>query len=299
MAKFNDYLKATLMIVLLLYLIPFVLKRFKQDWLDSLEPRNLVGCLAIHQPLYATDWYSQELERFFKDAEIKAILLNIDCPGGAAGASQALALRIEQLKKEYPKPVVAYSENICTSGAYEVAIAADYIVTTGSCTVGSIGSKLCTQFKIKQLLEQYNIKTHNISSGAYKDALDPCVDLTLQQKTMLQELSDDAYEQFIGDVAKKRHLSLQTADSWANGRVFTGSVALKLKLVDALGNQTTALDYIKQSILHADWPIVLVTTKRPSRWLQWLYGADDDDGQLDCNAWQSFFTALVRALQNI
>lgn len=298
MSKLSDYLKSFFLIIVLLQITPPMLRNIKQQWTENLESKNLVGLIYINQPIYSSGQYSKQLQRHFKDPEIKAILLKIDCPGGASGASQALALEILQLKKEYPKPIVAYSENMCASGAYYAAAMTDYIVTTGSCTVGSIGSKMCTQFKLKQLLQNYKIDTLSISSGSCKDALDPFTDTTDEQKSMLQQLADDSYNQFAADISKQRHLPLQNKDSWANGKLFSGNEALKIKLIDAVGNQTTAIEYIKQNILHSDREISFVKTAQLSTWQKLFSHPDEEnDEDLQCNASESFWTGLIRAIK--
>lgn len=298
MAKLTEYIKTFFMILILLQFAPPLIKNIKQQWVDNLEPKNHVGLITFNQPIYSASPYIKQLQKYFKDPEIKAILLKIDSPGGVTGASQAIALEILQLKKEYPKPIVAYSENLCSSGAYYVAAMTDYIVTTGSCLVGSIGVKMCTQFKLKQLLHDYKIETVSISSGNCKNVLDPFSDLTDEQKQMLQQASDDTYAQFTTDISKQRHIPLQNKDSWANGKIFTGNDALKLKLIDATGNQTAATDYIKQNILHSDRELFFEKTAQPSVWKQWFnQDENDDDDNIQCRFSESFWTGFFQAIK--
>lgn len=297
MAKLTEYIKTFFMIIILLQFAPPILKNIKQQWVDNLEPKNLVGLITFNQPIYSSNQYIKQLQKYFKDPEIKAILLKMDCPGGASGASQAIALEVLQLKKDYPKPIITYSENLCASGAYYIAAMTDHIVATGSCVVGSIGVKLCTQFKLKQLLHDYKIDTLSVSSGNCKNALDPFCDLNEEQIQMLQQLSDDTYTQFVTDISKQRHVPLQNKDIWANGKIFTGVEALKLKLIDAVGNQTTAIDYIKQNILHSDREISFVKSAQPSALKQWLNPEDGDDDNMQCNISESFWTGLIQAIK--
>ncbi|MBI2352937.1 signal peptide peptidase SppA [Candidatus Dependentiae bacterium] len=295
MAKFTDYLKAFLLILILLKITPPIIKSLKQNWTENLESKNQVGCIIIDEQICSSQCYCNYLQKFFKDPEIKAILLKIDSPGGATGSTQAIALEIAQLKKEYPKPIVAYSENICTSGAYYVAVMCDYIVTTGSCVVGGIGAKLATQFKIKQLLKEYKIETLSISAGAFKNSLDPFSELTDEQKEMLQHLCNDTYEQFSCDVAKQRHLNIHQKNDWANGKIFNGNQALLLKLIDATGNESTALDYIKQNILHSDREIVLIKSCNPSLWQRLFQQTEENDTNFSLS--ESFWKGLIKALK--
>lgn len=296
MAKFSEHLKNIFFIILILQFAPIDLKNIKKHWLDNLEPKNHVGLISMNQPIFSSQHYSKQLQKYFKDPSIRAILLKIDCGGGAAGTTQALALEITQLKKEYPKPIVAYCENICASGAYYIAASTDHIVATGSSLIGSIGSKLSPQFKVKQLLQDYKVQPFTISTGIYKDALDPLTDLTPEQLNMLQQLSDDTYQQFVKDIAKQRHLPIQQKDSWANGKIFTGNDALKQKLIDAVGNQSTATDYIKQNILHSDKEIIFIKEPALSPFQQWFTQHDSDD-EMQFNLTESFWSGLISALK--
>lgn len=282
MIKFSDMLKNAFLILLLIQIAPPIINKLSQKIFDTVEPKNKVGLILINSAITCSTTLNRQLKKFFKDPEIKAILIKLDSPGGAAGSSEAICKEIIDLKKEFPKPVVAYSENICASGAYMIASTTDYIVAPNSAIIGNIGAKLCTQFKLKDLLEKYDIKTHSISSGSYKNALDPFTDLTEEQKQMLQNVTDNSYKQFVADVSKLRHLNSNDQNIWANGKIFTGHEALKLRLIDEVGNQSTALHYIKKHILHEDREIELIKAYAPSRLEKLLHpDADEDNDELE------------------
>ena len=292
MAKFQDYLKNIFWVLLILQFAPPVFKSIQKEWTEYVEPKNKVGLVLLNTCIMSSSRWNKELKKFFKDPEIKAILIKIDSGGGAAGASQAIFQEILNLKSQYPKPVISYVENICASGAYQVACATDHIVATSSSLVGSIGAKIATQFKLKELLQNYKVQPHAIAAGEYKNCLDPFVDFTEEQKAMLQSVVQDCYVQFVQDVAKCRHLNLAEKNIWADGKIFTGNEAFKLKLVDEIGNQTTAIDYISKNILHADREVELVKIPAPSRFEQWLH-PDPDHDDMECSLatsiWQSLF----------
>lgn len=296
MTKFSEYLKNIFLIIIILQFTPPLLQNLKKQWQDNLEPKNLVGLITIDQPVFASKEYSKQLQQFFKNQDIKAILLKIDCPGGAAGSTQALAHEIVQLKKQHTKPIVTYSENICASGGYYIAAMTDYIVATPSSIIGNIGSKLSTQFKVKQFLQDYKITTHSISTGQYKDIMDPFCDLTPEQQHMLQQVSDDCYLQFVKDIAKQRHLPIQHKDAWADGKLFTGNEALKQKLIDATGNQSAATDYIKQNILHSDREIKFIKAPKPTALQQW-FKQYDDESEVQFSLSESLFCSFFNAMK--
>jgi protease IV len=299
MAKFQDYLKNIFWVLLILQFAPPVFKTIQQEWSDYAEPKNKIGLIFLNGCIMSSSRWNKQFKKFFKDPEIKAILIKIESGGGAAGSCSAIFAEILQLKKEYPKPIVAYAENICASGGYQIACAADHIVATGSAVIGSVGAKFVTQFKVKEFLQNYKIKPEAISSGAYKNCTDPFADFTDDQKKMLQEMSDDCYEHFAQDIAQCRHLNMANKNIWAEGKIFTGNEALKLKLIDELGNQTTAIDFVKKQILHADREIELVKIPAPSKWQQWLHpDSEEDDDDMQCSFatsfWQSLFNFVDR-----
>ncbi len=293
MPTFSDILKNAFWVLLLIQIAPPIINKFSQKIFETVEPRNRVGLILINSTITTSTTWTKQLKKFFKDPEIKAILIKFDSPGGAAGSSEAISKEIIDLKKEYPKPVVAYAENVCASGAYMIAATTDYIVAPSSALIGSIGAKISTQFKVKELLAKYDVKTHSICSGCYKNALDPFVDMTEEQQKMLQDLTNDSYKQFVTDISKFRHLNINDQNSWAEGKIFTGNEALKLRLIDEVGNQSTALVYIKKHILHEDREIDLIKVSTPST-LEKLFHPDSDEDEND-----DFQNKLSLSLQNL
>ncbi len=297
MPKFSEILKNAFWILVLIQFAPPIIHKLSLKIFDTVEPKNKVGLILVNTTIDSSTTWNKQLKKFFKDPEIKAILIKFDSPGGAAGSSEAISKEILDLKKEYPKPIVAYAENICASGAYMIAATTDYIVAPSSALVGSIGCKISTQFKVKELLEKYDVKTHSISSGAYKNSLDPFVDMTQEQQKMLQDLTNDSYKQFITDVSKLRHLNINDQNIWAEGKIFTGNAALKLRLIDEIGNQSTALMYIKKHILHEDREIDLIKAPAPSR-LEKLFKSDaDEDDEIE-QKMQTYITKLTENFLN-
>ena len=296
MASFTSLLKNIFLILLILNFSVPVIKNIKKQWDDHADPKNKVGLIVISQAIMSSTSINKQLKTFFADPEIKAILLKIESGGGASGAGQAICEEITNLKRAYPKPIITYCEMVCASAAYQIASKTDYIITTGSALVGSIGSKFSTQFRCKKLLEDWKIQVLDISSGSYKNCFDPFVDITNEQKILLKELSDNAYNQFVNDVAQNRHLSLTEQEVWANGKIFTGQMALSLKLIDEIGNQSAAIQYLKKQILHADREIELIRVPQPSKLQKLLQGSSDNDDDLENSIsnsiWSSFFRFL-------
>ena len=128
MSRLSDYLKSLFLVILIINFLPGALSGVRKYASDLWETKTKVGVVTITGVITNTERYANQLKKFFKNNEIKAIVLKIDSPGGAPGAAQALFQEIKDLKKEHVKPVIAYSENLCASAAYYFAAAADHII---------------------------------------------------------------------------------------------------------------------------------------------------------------------------
>lgn len=301
MSKINDYLKTIIFAMIIIQIAPSTISNIQYQWGNSLESRNKIGYISINGSIDNASSYRKHLTNYFKDSSIKAILLKIESSGGAAGSCQALAFDIEQLKKEYPKPIITYTENICTSGAYEIAAATDHIVATGSAVIGSIGARITTIFKVQDFLKQHNVTCEEIASGPFKNSLSSFTNSTDEQRAMLQSLADNTYQQFSKEIASKRHLQCNKIDQWGCGKIFTGQQAYDLKLVDALGSKTTAVNLIKKNIIPSDRKIEWITPPAKNTFFMLWNNDDKEDEDLDIietSLFDSFVHAIFKKLQN-
>jgi protease IV len=264
--------------LLALTIAPTVFKIIHKGYDEWISSRVKIGVIPLRKVLTSSNQTIHQLTHFFKDKHIKAILIKMDCPGGAAGTSQAIFGQLKALREEYPeKPVVVFVENLCASGGYYIASAADYIVATPSSFVGSVGVYISVPL-IKRLMETIKIDSRITKTGDYKLAVSPFVERTADQEKMIQTLCDDTYQRFVADVRAQRPALNQMADSiWANGKIFTGSQAAQLGLIDETGPLFAAERKIKQ-LLHIDPREDVLYIKAPTVTpLARLMGADDAD----------------------
>lgn len=261
-------IKNIFIVLVLLNIAPPLIVGIKDQYFAFLTPQTKVAELRINSIINSSESYTCHLRSFFKDPEIKAILLKIESPGGTPGSCQNIFQEIQYLKKKHPKPIIALTENMCASGAYYIASACDSIISAPSCIVGSIGARFTTFFDTKKFLQSHNIEPYTITSGKYKGAMNPFETLSAEQQTMLQNVSNNTYEQFAHDVAIARKLSFAQKEIWADGKIFTGQQALKLGLIDQLGSYSIALEKI-----HAVAPIegeIQWIKPHDDKWLGWL-----------------------------
>ena len=268
-----DYIKNIFFILIILSLAPTLIENIVKQYSRYIEQRTKVAVVPVEGVIYDSSRLAKHMNSFFKNDDIRAILIRMECPGSAAGSGEALYNEILSLKKEYPKPVIVLVENVCASGGYNIACAADYIIAPPSSLIGSIGTSLPNLFQLKEFINQFKIGYVPITGGRYKTTTDPFVEITPEQKAMLQSAADDSYNQFIQKVAEARKLSLNKADEWANGKIFTGHQALSLGLIDELGSSYNAIKKIKEKAF-IEGEIEWVHPPKKSPWMQFLGGSD-------------------------
>ncbi len=204
---------------------------------------NKVGVIPITGAIEDSTQVLKQIITFAKDKSIKAIILRIDSPGGGVGASQEIyreIIRTREIKK-----VVVSMGGVAASGGYYIAAAADKIVANPGTITGSIGV-IMQYYQYKALADKIGIKQEVIKSGEFKDIGNPDRELTEKDREILNAVITDVLSQFVNSVATGRNLPPEKVREIADGRIFTGSMAKKLGLVDQLGNFEDAVALTKK-----------------------------------------------------
>lgn len=183
------------------------------------------------------------LKRYGEDADMKAVVVRIDSPGGAVGTSQEILDGLRRLAED--KVVVCAMGNVAASGGLLVAMGCDRIVAEPGTLTGSIGV-ISTFPNVKGLLERWNVQVNTVTAGALKDAGSPFRDFSAGDRAYWQELADRIHRQFIQAVAEGRDMPVERVQAFADGRVMTGEQAVELGLVDELGGFQDAVDLAKE-----------------------------------------------------
>ncbi len=235
-------------LLFLVQLVPALVRGIKKSYSELFEHKTKVGVIQLQGFLGESARPLRQLKKFFEDPEIKAIVIKFDSPGGCAGSSQAIFADLVAYKKQYSKPVVGWVQNICASGAYYVASATDHLIATPSAFLGSVGVYIGLPH-LKKFIEQLNIKYEAVRAGSHKMAGNPLLELSAEEQKMFKSLVDDTYRQFVADVASQRSkLAIANATDWAEGKVFTGTQALALGLIDEVGSTLTVEQYLRQKL---------------------------------------------------
>jgi len=140
---------------------------------------------------------------------------------------------VKKARKKGIKVVASFGD-IAASGAYYIACGADKIVANRGTITGSVGVYIGS-LNIKDFMDKYGIKYNIVKSGQYKDILSVWKELSKEEKEILQDTVDNVYSQFLGAVSEGRHISPEEVKRFADGRIFSGEQAKKIKFVDELG----------------------------------------------------------------
>ncbi|MFH1073292.1 MAG: signal peptide peptidase SppA [Nanoarchaeota archaeon] len=191
-----------------------------------------------------------------KNSRIKAVIFEINSPGGSAVASD----EIGQAVKELDKPTVAWIREVGASGAYWVASSTDHIVANRMSITGSIGV-IGSYLEFPNLLTRFNITYRRLVAGKYKDAGIPYRELQKDEQELFQEKLDKIHVYFIQEVSQNRNLTYNQTAELATGMFYLGVEAKDLGLVDELGGKEEAVHYI-ENVLKENVSIVVYEKKR-------------------------------------
>lgn len=205
---------------------------FKPRYRKQVARIEVTGAIAG-----ATRKHVLEALKEIEEKKFPALLLRIDSPGGTVGDSQEIYSALKHLQEKVK--IVASFGNISASGGVYIGVGAHHIVANPGTITGSIGVILRGN-NIEKLLDRVGVSFKVIKSGPYKDILAFDRPLTPAEETILQELIDTSYGQFVRTVAEGRNLSEESVRAFADGRVFTGEQALALGVVDRLGSEEDA-----------------------------------------------------------
>jgi protease IV len=177
--------------------------------------------------------FKNALEQARADAQVKAVVISVDSPGGEITASDVLYNSLKEFSKE--KPSVIYFNSIGASGAYYAACGASYIMCNATTFTGSIGVIIST-LNYRNLLGKVGLESVVFKSGKFKDMLNGAREMTPEEKAYVEGLVMQSYDRFVGIVAKARNLDEHGLRlGVADGRIMSGTDAFAAKLVNQLG----------------------------------------------------------------
>jgi protease-4 len=200
-----------------------------------------IAKVKIEGTILEDDDLLKRLEEIRKSPTVKGVILTIDSPGGTAAGGEAIFDAVRAVAKD--KPVVAQVGTLAASAGYMIASASDHIVARRSSIVGSIG--VIAQFPdFTALMDKLGVKLEEIKSSPLKAEPSPFNPTTEPERAMIRSMILDTYDWFVGVVAERRTLDRAQVLAIADGSVFTGRQALDKKLIDGLGGEKEAVDWL-------------------------------------------------------
>lgn len=186
------------------------------------------------------------LDKASRDASVKGVIIRVNSPGGTVAASEMMYNEIRAFRERTKKPVVISMAEVATSGGYYIALAGDRIVAQQTSVTGSIGVLFQT-FNVSEGMRRWGIESRAVVSRPNKDIASPFEPPVDEHYAILQSLVDEFYAEFRGLVAERRSsIDPSQMDMVTDGRVFTGSRALELGLVDEVGDIRDAFKTAKR-----------------------------------------------------
>jgi protease-4 len=221
----------------ILYILIFGVSLFGDNTFFFSQKGEKIGVVCVKGIITDSKNTVEQINKYLDDPRIKAIIVRIDSPGGGVAASQEIYEAILAAKTK--KKVVASLGSVAASGGYYVACGADKIVANPGTLTGSIG--VIMHFtNVQDTMKKLGLRASSIKSGKYKDIGSPFREMTSDEESLIQNVIDDIYDQFVETVSVNRKISKEKLKEYTDGRIFTGRQALGMGLVDLLGDMDSA-----------------------------------------------------------
>lgn len=197
----------------------------------SAADSGVAGAVATTTPEGMRDALMQAEE----DDDVKAVILEINSPGGGVTASERMYQDIRDFKESSGKPVLASMGTTAASGGYYIATAADAILAGETTLTGSLGVILQLP-NLTEAADKIGFEQNIVKSGKFKDMGSQFRDLTPEEREIFQEIVDENYDEFVEVIVEGRDLPEERVRELADGRIYSGKQAEELDLVDSIGD---------------------------------------------------------------
>lgn len=212
-----------------------------------------IARINIDGEIYEDHKRTEKLANIANDANIKAVIIHFDTPGGSAFGGENLYYSINKIAAK--KPVIAVIGTMATSAGYMASVAADTIIARNTSLTGSIGALLITG-EVSELAKKLGIDFIVIKSGNLKAEPLFTHPLTKEAEEATKDLVMSTYYSFIDIVSIGRKMPREEVLKLADGRVFTGEQAVKNKLIDLIGGEDEAIELlVSKNVVQKDTPI--------------------------------------------
>ena len=245
---------------LLWFIFAFMILSIWLGWIGRPDRDSVGGTVGKHTALIDLEGIIQPegrasaekiikaLNRAFKDNGTQGVVLRINSPGGSPVQAGYINDEIRRLRAKYPEtPLYAVIQDLCASGGYYVAVAADKIYVDKASLVGSIGV-IISSFGFVGSLDKLGVERRAYTSGDNKDFLDPFLPEEPRHREHAQKMLSEIHQQFIRVVRQGRGARLKETPETFSGLIWTGEKSVELGLADSLGS----LEYVAREVIKAE-----------------------------------------------
>jgi len=203
-----------------------------------------IARVAVEGTIFESRDQLELLKRIGDADNVKAVLVFVNSPGGTTTGGEALFAALRELAKK--KPVVAQFGTVAASAGYIVGLGADYIVSRGNTITGSVGV-LIQWPEVSQMLDKIGVKVNEIKSGDLKAVPSPFEPLSEEGTKVTKSMIDEGFRWFLSLVETRRNIKPDQIPGLVQGRIFSGREALGFKLVDEIGGEEQAVDWLRKT----------------------------------------------------
>ncbi|MCQ4036088.1 signal peptide peptidase SppA [Kaistella montana] len=248
---------------------------------DNLKKDNQVAVLYASGAIYNgegndaiySEKFVKEIKKLADNDKVKAVVFRINSPGGSANASDEILFEMQQLKKK--KPVIVSFGDYAASGGYYIAMAADKIYAEPNSITGSIGVFGMIPY-FKEIANRNGLTSHAVNTNANSNMYSPINGITPGGITMMTKSVEQTYKRFVHFVTQNRKKTFEQIDAVGGGRVWSGTRAKQIGLVDELGSLNDAINYAAKQAKLKDYNVATYP-KKVSKFEQLFKDMEEDE----------------------
>ncbi len=227
----------------------------------ALDRGDKVAVLPITGLIADSESVIEQLKKYAKDDNIKAIVIRINSPGGGVGPSQEIYEEVRKVRDKKKKVIITSMGALAASGGYYIACASQKIFANPGTITGSIGV-IMPFVNLEDLAKKIGVRGMEVKSGRFKDTGSSMRAMMPEEKALLQAVVDNTHRQFVAAVAEGRRQPFAKVMQIADGRIMSGEQAKALGLVDSLGNLEDAVAEAGRMAHIKGEPKVVTQTKK-------------------------------------
>lgn len=205
---------------------------------------DYIAQITIEGIMFDDQKRDELMKDVLEDNRAKAVIVRLDSPGGTTVGGEEIYLQLKKIAAK--KPVVGVMRTLCASACYMASLGTDHVIAREGTLTGSIGV-LMQSLEVSRLADKLGITPITIKSVPMKDVPGLAETFTEEQRQIVSEVVLDAHNHFVRMIVEKRKMDEEQVRKLADGRIYTGSQAYSLKLIDGLGGDTEARDWLAKT----------------------------------------------------